>query len=261
MKTRRMFSAEIVESDAFIELPSSAQNLYFHLGMRADDDGFVNPNITMRMIGANKDDLGVLLAKRFLLPFQTGVVVVKHWRMNNFIRKDRYKPTVYPELYAVLRVKENGAYSLDPKQGVPVVNAPWISDVDRRLTTGQPQVDQGKVRLGKVRIERSVEFLKKIPQEVLSQLSEKYKISEAGVKDKAHDLVLYCEQKGKKYKNYKSFLENAIKKDKNTLQNKFPYREKPQEPEPEEELTPEQKKRNGEMRAKIRDIAKGKKNG
>lgn len=147
-----MFNSEIVGSDAFIEMPVSAQVLYFHLGMRADDDGFVNPQITMRMMGANGDDLRILLAKRFLLQFENGVVVVKHWRINNFIRKDRYKETNYIELKSTLRVKDNGAYTLDNTQGLPIGEVPWKSDSERRLTVGQPSVNAGEVRLGKVRI-------------------------------------------------------------------------------------------------------------
>lgn len=90
-----MFSPDIVDSDAFLDMPTSSQLLYFHLGMRADDDGFVNPKKIMRMVGANGDDLKVLLTKRFLLPFESGVVVIKHWLIHNLIRKDRYKETMY----------------------------------------------------------------------------------------------------------------------------------------------------------------------
>lgn len=154
-----MFSPEIVGSDAFIEMPVTTQCLYFHLAMRADDDGFVNPNITMRMVGANSDDLKVLIAKRFLLQFQNGVVVVKHWRINNFIRKDRYKPTTYLDERSQLRVKENMSYTLDPNQGKDIALVPWKSDADVRYLNGQPDdsttVNTGKVRIGKVRIDNT----------------------------------------------------------------------------------------------------------
>lgn len=111
MAQRRMFSPDIVESDAFLEMPSSTQSLYFHLGMYADDDGFVNPKKIMRMLGTGDDDLKVLIAKRFLLPFKSGVVVVKHWRINNLIRKDWYRPTQYIDEKKRLEIKENGAYT------------------------------------------------------------------------------------------------------------------------------------------------------
>src|SRR5271157_5587280 len=112
MAQKRMFSLDIVGSDAFLEMPTTSRELYFQLGMRADDDGFVNPQIIMRLLGANVDDLRVLIGKRFVLPFENGVIVMKHWRINNFIRKDRYKETLYLEQKKQLRVKTNNAYTL-----------------------------------------------------------------------------------------------------------------------------------------------------
>ena len=112
MAERRMFTMKIVDSDAFLDMPLSAQTLYFHLSMRADDDGFVNnPKKIQRMIGASDDDLKLLIAKRFILIFESGVIVIKHWRMHNLLRKDRYNPTQYQEEYKSLSVKENGAYT------------------------------------------------------------------------------------------------------------------------------------------------------
>jgi len=107
-----MFSMKIADSDAFLDMPQSSQLLYFHLGMRADDDGFVsNPKRIMRMIGSQDDDFKVLLTKRFILPFENGVCVIKHWKLNNYIQKDRYTSTVYLEEKKQLRIKENGAYT------------------------------------------------------------------------------------------------------------------------------------------------------
>jgi hypothetical protein len=112
MAIRRMFSREITSSDPFLDMPQSAQNLYFHLGMRADDDGFVgNPKKILRMVGGNDDDLKILIAKRFILTFESGVVVIKHWLIHNTIRKDRYNPTQYLEEKKLLYVKENKAYT------------------------------------------------------------------------------------------------------------------------------------------------------
>ena len=109
-----MFAKTIIDSDAFLDMPMSAQALYFHLAMRADDDGFINnPRKVMRMIGAGDDDAKILLAKRFIIHFDSGVVVIKHWRIHNYIQKDRYKPTVYQEEKAQLSQKDNGAYTLD----------------------------------------------------------------------------------------------------------------------------------------------------
>jgi hypothetical protein len=112
MAERRMFTMKIVDSDAFLDMPLSTHALYFHLSMRADDDGFVNnPRKIQRMIGASDDDLRLLLAKRFILGFENGVVVIKHWRMHNLLRKDRYNPTQYIEEKSTLEIKEDGAYT------------------------------------------------------------------------------------------------------------------------------------------------------
>lgn len=112
MSERRMFTMKIVDSDAFLDMPMSAQALYFHLSMRADDDGFVNnPKKIQRYIGASEDDLKLLIVKRFILAFETGVIVIKHWRMHNLIRKDRYSPTQYQDELHRLAIKENGSYT------------------------------------------------------------------------------------------------------------------------------------------------------
>ena len=113
MAKRRMFSQQITDSDAFLDMPLSAQALYFHLGMSADDDGFVNnPKRVQRVIGANEDDLKLLIAKNFIIAFDTGVMVIKHWKINNYIPKDRYTPTVYADEMAQLSEKPNRAYTL-----------------------------------------------------------------------------------------------------------------------------------------------------
>ena len=113
MAERRMFAKTIIDSDAFTDMPLSTQALYFHLSMRADDDGFINnPKKIQRMIGASDDDLKVLVMKRFIIPFESGIVVIKHWKIHNYIRGDRKKDTMYPEEMSMLIEKDNGAYSL-----------------------------------------------------------------------------------------------------------------------------------------------------
>ena len=113
MAERRMFAKTIIDSDAFLDMPLSTQALYFHLSMRADDEGFINnPKKIQRMIGATEDDLKLLVAKNFIIPFESGVVVIKHWKIHNYIRKDRIAETVYAEERAMLEVKNNGAYTL-----------------------------------------------------------------------------------------------------------------------------------------------------
>lgn len=140
MAERRMFAKTIIDSDAFIDMPVTARLLYYDLGMRADDDGFVNsPKKIMRMVGASQDDLAILISKKFIIPFDSGVVVIKHWRIHNYIQKDRYKPTKYTEEKAMLTVQENDGYSLDTK---------CIQNVSGSDT----QVRLGKVRKGKDRV-------------------------------------------------------------------------------------------------------------
>lgn len=113
MAQKRMFSKTIIDSDAFLDMPHSTQLLYFHLNMRADDDGFINncKNI-MRMVGCKEDDLKILITKRFVLPFESGVIVIKHWRIHNYIQNDRYTETKYKEEKAMLALDENKAYTL-----------------------------------------------------------------------------------------------------------------------------------------------------
>ena len=114
MAQKRMFNNSVVGSDSFLEMPDSSQNLYFHLGMRADDDGFVdNWKSIMRMTGKKEDDLKILISKSFILPFESGILVIKHWKLNNYIQKDRYKETIHTSEKALLTTDENNVYRLD----------------------------------------------------------------------------------------------------------------------------------------------------
>ena len=156
MAERRMFAKTIIDSDAFLEMPMSAQALYFHLGMRADDDGFINnPKKIQRMVGASEDDLKLLMAKNFIIPFESGVVVIKHWKIHNYIKADRYKPTVYQEEKAFLSQRENGSYTLDTRciQDVSKMDTECIQDVSKSDT----QVRLGKVRIGQDRLGEVIE--------------------------------------------------------------------------------------------------------
>src|SRR5262245_7870567 len=120
MAQRRMFSSQIVTADAFLEMPLTSQALYFHLGMSADDDGFVSPKKILRMTGAGEDDLKVLMSKRFVIPFQSGVIVITHWKQNNYLRNDRYTPTIYKDEMSRLTTIQ-GVYHLDTP-GIPMVS-------------------------------------------------------------------------------------------------------------------------------------------
>lgn len=129
MAEKRMFTKHVIDSDAFLDMPLSTQALYFHLCMRADDDGFINnPKKLQRYIGAGDDDLRLLLAKRFVIGFESGVIVIKHWRMHNTLRRDRYNPTQYQEEFAQLTLKDNHAYSERGQEA--------IDSVAKRLPNG-----------------------------------------------------------------------------------------------------------------------------
>ena len=114
MAERRMFAKTIIDSDAFLDMPANTQLLYFHLSMRADDDGFINnPKKIQRMVGCSDDDIKLLIAKKFIIPFESGIVVIKHWKIHNYIAKDRYTETKYKDEKNMLMLDENNAYSLE----------------------------------------------------------------------------------------------------------------------------------------------------
>ena len=113
MAQKRMFNNLVIGSDEFLEMPDSSQNLYFHLSMNADDDGFIdNWKSIMRMTGKKEDDLKILITKSFVIPFDTGVIVIRHWRLNNYIQKDRYKETIHKNEKALLELDKSNVYNL-----------------------------------------------------------------------------------------------------------------------------------------------------
>ncbi len=162
MAQRRMFSLKVVDTDAFMDMPLSAQALYFHLGMRADDDGFVsNARRIQKLVGAADDDLKILYAKRFVLTFKSGVIVIKHWRLNNYVKGDRYTPTLYQEEKNTLFVKGNGVYTDHPLiveetggfiPALPTETPENVSDTlwNQNGSKMVPQVRVGEVSKGKV---------------------------------------------------------------------------------------------------------------
>ena len=130
MAEKRMFSKKIIDTDWFMDMPASSQNLYFHLSMRADDDGFVSsPKRIIKLIGATEDDYKILISKRFIIPFESGVCVITDWRINNYLRNDRYTETVYKEEKDSLILNENGKYEF----GIP--------KVDRELSYSNSNTD------------------------------------------------------------------------------------------------------------------------
>ena len=114
MARKRMFSLLVVDTDEFLDMPSSTQSLYYHLGMRADDDGFVSsPKKIVKLVNCSNDDLKLLIAKGFIIPFDSGIIAIRHWKLNNDLKKDRYTPTIYLNEKSTLRVNKNKVYSID----------------------------------------------------------------------------------------------------------------------------------------------------
>lgn len=203
MAERRMFAKTIVLSDEFLDMPLSARCLYFTLGMLADDDGFVNsPKAIMRQCGASLDDMNVLLAKRFILQFEDGVVVIKHWRINNFLRNDRYKETAYLDHKESLTIGDNGAYSIS---GIPNVV----------YQSGIPSI--GKDRIGKDSIGEEKEAQKRFTPPTISEVSDYCK--EKGYSINAERFVDFYASKGwmvgkNKMKDWKAAVRGWSSRDK-----------------------------------------------
>ena len=154
-----MFAKSIVLSDAFLDMPLSARCLYFTLGMFADDDGFVgSPKGIMRQCGASQDDMVVLLQKRFILAFDSGVIVIKHWRINNYLRNDRYQSTTYLEEKDTLMLDSKNAYTEKEKLGIP--------------NNGIPSI--GKDSIGKDSIDKSKRFVPPTVDEVRAYCQERH---------------------------------------------------------------------------------------
>jgi len=246
MAQRRMFSKTITNSARFLKMPKEVQNLYFHLCMHADDDGVVEAFTVMQILGTEEDSVKLLAAKGFVRPLNEDLVAyIIDWNEHNLIRADRKIDSIYKEL--LLQVIPEVELT-DPKPRADT----------KKLTGGRPLDNQwtaqeriGEVSLGKVsKGENCLSFLEKLPEEIKSSLSEKYFISPKGIQSKATDLLLYCRQKGKTYKDYKAFLENAIRKDKVKLQNEYPLMVKTPEVN-EVELSAEQIEENKKRIAKI----------
>lgn len=196
MANRRMFSKKITETDLFLDMPMSAQCLYFHLNMSADDDGFIgNAKTIKRMVGASEDDLKLLFAKEFLIPFENGVVVIKDWKIHNYIRKDTYNKTMYTAEKKRLGEDVNGSYTLR----------------GRSVDGSSPQDRLGKDRLGK----DSKDSLSGKPDggsdipydEIISYLNEKAN-KRFKVVSKHKDLIKARWNEGQRFEDFQTVIDN-----------------------------------------------------
>ena len=223
MAERRMFTQKIIDSDPFLDMPLSTQALYFHLNMRADDDGFVNnPKRIQRTIGASEDDLKLLVAKRFVIGFENGVIVIKHWRMHNTLRKDRYNPTQYQEEFALLDVKGNNAYTEKvaelPEPEIESVATTWQPSGNHLVT--QDSIGKGsvvKVSLEKESEEKDIRHKYGEYKNVLLSDSDLDKLKDefpSDYQERIENLSAYIASTGKSYKNHLATIRNWARKDK-----------------------------------------------
>jgi len=207
MANRRMFSKKITETDLFLDMPMSAQCLYFHLNMSADDDGFIgNAKTIRRMVGASEDDFKLLMAKEFIIPFESGVVVIKDWKVHNYIRSDRYNETVYTKEKKQLTENENGQYELGMTHGIPTVDR-----MDTQVRLGKDRL--GKDRLGKDRLDTMSSDLdgvsvpyKRIVDYLNEKADRKYKHSTA----KTKSLIKARWEEGFKLEDFKKVINNKV---------------------------------------------------
>lgn len=253
MAEKRMFAKAIIDSDLFLEMPVSTRLLYYDLGMRADDEGFVgSPKKIMRMIGASLDDMNILIARKFIIPFESGVVVIRHWKINNYLRSDRYIESIYTEEKSILVTDDKKVYHTQDEAislGIPV---------------GIPTVDTDKNRIDKNRIDKNInvhhrkdvdelfESLWKlyIRKEGKNQVSKKAKeeLFEAGFDTVKASIDNYAKQKADSEKRYilmgstffngrwKDYVEENVVEEKKDTNNLIQY------PKEKEEIDEEYQK-------------------
>lgn len=210
MAERRMFAKQIVLSDAFLDLPATARCLYFTLAMSADDDGFVNaPKSVMRLCGSSQDDMRVLIGKEFLISFDSGVVVIKHWKAHNYIPKDRYKPTACLAEKAQVELGSDGIYRLVYRMDTDCIQSVYTVDTDciQSVYTGKDRL--GKDSIGKDSIEKKrTRFAPPSLNDILEYCSEK------GISIDGEAFIDYYSQQdwklsnGNKMKNWQSAVNN-----------------------------------------------------
>lgn len=230
MANKRMFTMHIVDSDAFLDMPLSTQALYFHLNMRADDDGFIgNPKRIQRLIGASEDDLKILVAKRFVLAFEDGVIVIKHWRMHNTIRKDRYTPTAYQEELSELLLKGNSSYSFTTGNQLATNWQPMVTtdigldidiDIDKDIDIDNSTSDEVNAGKPAKSVKHKYGEYKNVllTDEELDKLKERF----SDYKIRIEQLSEYIASKGTKYKSHYATILSWARREKESNKEKKP---------------------------------------
>ncbi len=224
MAEKRMFTQKIIDSDAFLDMPLSTQALYFHLNMRADDDGFINnPKRIQRTIGASEDDLKLLIAKRFVICFENGVIVIKHWRMHNTLRKDRYSPTVYQEQLAQLSVKENNSYTENAGNHLATTWQPNGNHLATQYRLDKNSIDKRSIDKDSVPESSDSEQPTKVKKHKYGEYKnvllsddelEKLKAEYPDWQERIERLSSYVASTGKSYKSHYATIRNWARKDK-----------------------------------------------
>lgn len=202
MADRRMFTKKVSDSDAFIEMSSAAQALYFHLNQGADDDGFNNQvQIAMLKAHASLDDLKVLMMKNFIIRFDSGVIVIKHWRMHNTLRKDRYTPTNFQEELSLLGIKDNGSYTL----GCQMVANRLPQDSIGKDSIVEESIDKDKEKINKKerKPRAKKEFVPPTYEEVLEYAKSRGREDLAKAFFDYYDVGDWKDKDGVKVKNWK----------------------------------------------------------
>lgn len=202
MAEKRMFSKKIIDTDWFMDMPASAQNLYFHLSMRADDDGFVaSPKRIIKLIGATEDDYKILIAKKFVIPFETGICVISDWRINNYLRTDRYTETTYKDEKNMLTLNENGKYQLGIPSGIPMVDPVLSTSISNSNSISNNEEKEKVIGKEKETKHKYGEYKKVLlTDEELEKLYAEF--GEEKTQKAITYLDEYIEMKGTKYKSH-----------------------------------------------------------
>ena len=221
MAERRMFSKQIIDSDMFLDMPMSAQALYFHLAMRADDEGFLNnPSKIMKIVGANKNDMDMLIVKRFIIDFPSGIIVIKHWFMHNYIQNDRFKQTVYKDERLLLDRKENKVYTLrtehidlfsnDEKNTLGFNMDTQVSLEEYSLEELREEKKKEKTPISNIKHKHGALKNVFLTDEELEKLKSKFK----DYQERIEDLSIYIGSSGKKYESHYLTILNWDRRDK-----------------------------------------------